>query len=374
MKKWETYLDSIYFDPAHPGSFAGPEKLHRVVKKEGQFDIGQHRIQQWLQNQEAYSLQKPVKRRFKRNRVIADSIDEQWDADLMDMGAYAKANNNTKFVLVAIDIFSRYLWLEPLPSKKARDVVEGFKRIFAKGRKPIRLRTDPGGEFANKLLHKYLKPLGVHHFVTHNEVKANYAERVIKTVKSKIVRYFTHTQSHRYLPILQDVADSYNATFHRSLGRAPKDVKLSNETEVLVDQYFIRNPKPPSKKRKKKSSFRFKVGDFVRVTHNRQAFTREYDETWTGEVFKIGSRFLRDDLPIYRLRDYYGQEDIVGTFYESELQKVQMKEDALWKVEKVLRQRTKKGVGKEYLVRWMHWPKKYDSWVKASSVKNIQKK
>jgi hypothetical protein len=224
---------------------------------------------------------------------------------------------------------------------------------------------------------KYLKDEGVYPFVTHNETKANYAERVIKTIKSKIVRYFTHTQSHQYLAILQNIAESYNATYHRSLGRSPKEVNQSNETEVLLDQYFLRNPrpKPPiikketKKKRRKRKPYKLKVGDLVRISHTRHPFTREYDETWTGEIFKVRSRFTRDGLPIYRLRDYYDKEDIVGSFYPSELQKVETDDDRLWKVEKILKQRNRRG--KEYLVRWLHWPKKYDSWVKASDMEDI---
>ena len=74
----EEYLKKIWYDPPHPASFAGPSKLYQVGKREGKFKIGRHKIKTFLQNQDAYSLQKKVKRRgFKRRRVIVQGIDYQ---------------------------------------------------------------------------------------------------------------------------------------------------------------------------------------------------------------------------------------------------------------------------------------------------------
>ena len=50
MAPWEDYLRKIYYDPLHPASFAGPQKLYKVEKKnEGKFNIGMHRIRKFLQ-------------------------------------------------------------------------------------------------------------------------------------------------------------------------------------------------------------------------------------------------------------------------------------------------------------------------------------
>lgn len=55
MAPWEDYLKRIYYDPKHPGAFAGPQKLYKVVKSEGKFNIGMHRIRKFLHNQESYN-------------------------------------------------------------------------------------------------------------------------------------------------------------------------------------------------------------------------------------------------------------------------------------------------------------------------------
>ena len=75
MADWKEYLSNIYYDLSHPAAYAGPNKLYQIVKKEGQFTIGLHRIKQWLQDQDAYSLQRPLRYKFTRNRVVADGLD-----------------------------------------------------------------------------------------------------------------------------------------------------------------------------------------------------------------------------------------------------------------------------------------------------------
>ena len=239
---WEDYLRSIYFDPKHPASFAGPIKLYDVVKREGKYDIGLSRIRSWLQNQEAYSLHKPVKHRFRTNQVMVEGIDDQWDADLMDMSYYAKHNDGYNYILTVIDIFSKYVWLRPLKTKTSNEVRAAFDSIH---RKPKLLRTDKGKEFTSHVIEKFFKMKGIHHFVTQNIGKANYAERVIKTVKNHLQRYMTHHQSHRYIHIVPDVNKSYNESFHTTIGMAPKEVNKDNERAIWWMTYW---PKKMSKR------------------------------------------------------------------------------------------------------------------------------
>ena len=230
MTEWEDYLSSIYFDPKHPASFSGPTKLYRELKKDGRFQVGLNKIRQWLQDQEVYSIHKPLRRKFLTNRVIVQGIDEQWDADLADMSSLAKQNKGVKFLLLTIDIFSRYVWVEPLKNKTNSEVVKAFKKIFKKGRKPKTIRFDKGKEFTGSLVKKYLKDMAIHSFNSQNLSKANYAERAIKTLKNAINRYISYTQKTKYVDHLQDFVDSYNNSFHSSICMAPNDVNEDNET------------------------------------------------------------------------------------------------------------------------------------------------
>jgi len=144
MPSWEDYLQEIYYNPANPVSFSGPNKLFRYVKKIGKHVISKYKMKKWLQRQEAYSLHRPLRWEFKRNKLIITGIDDQWSADLMDMVKFAKYNDGYSYVLVVIDVFSRYLWLRPLKDKKGRSVAREMEYIFLEGRAPDRIRTDKG--------------------------------------------------------------------------------------------------------------------------------------------------------------------------------------------------------------------------------------
>lgn len=90
---WEDYLAKIYYDPVNAGSFSGPEKLYRFVRQKGKYFLSKYKIRKCLQRQEAYSLQRGVRKPFKKNKVMALGIDDQWDVDLMDMSKYSKEND-----------------------------------------------------------------------------------------------------------------------------------------------------------------------------------------------------------------------------------------------------------------------------------------
>lgn len=190
---WEDYLEQVYYNPVNAGSFSGPDKLYQYVRKQGKYVLSKYKIRKWLQRQEAYSLQKGVRRRFKRNKVIVLGIDDQWDADLMDMSKYSKQNDRVAFILIVIDIFSKFLWMHLLEDKKGQSVTAAFESILQEGRRPTRLRTDKGQEFRSRAFNAYLDDQNIEHLYAQNtEIKANYAERVIKTIKTKLYRFITY--------------------------------------------------------------------------------------------------------------------------------------------------------------------------------------
>ena len=117
MSNWEKYLEKIYFNPSHPASYEGPVRLYKYVKQGGKYKISHNQIKKWIQKQESYSRNKGVKRKFQRGRMIVAGIDDQFDADLASFISYADENDGYKYLLVVIDIFSRYAWVQPLKDK-----------------------------------------------------------------------------------------------------------------------------------------------------------------------------------------------------------------------------------------------------------------
>ena len=90
----------------------------------------------WLQNQESFSLYKPVHGEFKRLIVIIGGLHDQYDADLANMQKLKEKNDGVRFLLIIIDMFSHHLWVEPLLNKTEQSVIEAFGRIFQRTPKP----------------------------------------------------------------------------------------------------------------------------------------------------------------------------------------------------------------------------------------------
>ena len=103
-----------------------------------------------IQKQESYSCNKGVKRNFQRGRVIVAGIDDQFDADLASLIYYADNNDRYKYLLVVIDIFSRYGWVQPLKDKTAKEIVSAFDKILKEGGIPKRLCTDAAKDFTSE--------------------------------------------------------------------------------------------------------------------------------------------------------------------------------------------------------------------------------
>ena len=76
-----------------------------------------------------------IRRNFTRRRVITNHIDEIWASDLVEMQQFSKWNKGYGYLLMVIDVFSKYGWIVPLKDKKGESVTEAFKTIFKDGRK-----------------------------------------------------------------------------------------------------------------------------------------------------------------------------------------------------------------------------------------------
>ena len=356
------YLKTIYYNPRHPASFKGPGKVHQAIREEGRYRIGLSYIRRWLQEQENYSVYKPLVRKFERQQVRVTGLYDQYDADLADMQKLARKNDDYTFLLVVIDVFSRYLWVEPLKGKADRYVVEGFKNIFRRGKKPRRLRTDRGVEFTGVISQQFFNEENIEHWTAHNdEIKAHFAERVIRTLKNTLWASMRKRQEYRYIDVLQDIVHSYNHTEHRSTGLKPAEVTTGHVERRLW--WHLYKPKRTYAKARKRAKPRylFKVGDHVRVSHSAKTFQRAYDEKWSKEIFMIAKPFERQGIKKYRVTDIEG-EDVSGSFYESELQRVKYSDQRVFEIEKEITS-VGKGRKRRTLVKWVGWPPKFNSWI-----------
>ena len=138
------------------------------------------------QTELADELHKPVKKKFLRRRVISKSIDEIWATDLVEMQKFSKWNKGYRYLLMVIDVFSKFEWIVPLKDKTGKIVANAFKKIFKEKRIPKFVWTDKGKEFYNKNMKSLLDQHNIKLYSTENEEKSSVVERWNRTIKNKI--------------------------------------------------------------------------------------------------------------------------------------------------------------------------------------------
>ncbi|XP_045208690.2 uncharacterized protein LOC123560589 [Mercenaria mercenaria] len=369
MADYSPYLENIWYDIKSPVSFSGPLTLFRYVKKEGKYSVSLKEIKQWLNDQDSYSVRKRVLRKFKRGRVVVNGIDSLWDVDLASCESLSKYNSGVRFLMVTVDVFSRYMWVVPLNDKTNKETVRGFDQILnSTNRRPITLRSDKGQEWKGQIFQAYLKKQGITYYSTESDNHANYSEVAIRFLKQAMYRYFASKHTFTFTDVLQDIVYNYNHRIHSGLnGMTPADVTKSKEDEARYFQYISRQKKQKSVSKSKLSmSYKFKVHDIVRISHLKHPFQREYNDRWTSEIFYISKRYKRQGIPVYKIKEY-DNTPVLGSFYEQELQKVNKSRETKWQIDKIIKRRTVKGV-KQSLVSWLGWPKKYNSWVDSKDI------
>jgi len=363
-KRVKALLHSLFYDVAQPSAYTGKERVYRAARR-ALSSITRADVDDWFENQVTYTLHKPVRLRFARNKTIVKSIDEQWQADLCDMQSRSRANDGHTFILTCIDCFSKYAWAETLRNKTGDEIVAAMTRMFASGRKPKRLQTDKGSEFTNVKVQVFLRKHNVEFFTTNSEQKASIVERFNRTLKTRMFKYFTAENTYRYMDVLPALIRGYNSTYHRSIKMQPRRVRRIHQPLIRQRLYGKQTVKKTMKKRKtvlvekRVRTYKYAVGAWVRITRERQTFSKGYEPHWSEEVFVIRDRRIQRQ-PVYYLRDWRGEE-VSGAFYEEELQRIG--EPSEYRVEKVLRTRKRRDGTKEHLVQWKGYDKSFNSWV-----------
>ena len=333
----------------------------RIDKKVVQSIIGAKKRMGWgvkeiqWTNELADELHKPIRRHFRKRKVVAKTVNDIWTADLVELIPLAKFNKGYKYLLMIIDVFSKYGWIVPLKTKTGIAVTNAFTQVF-KERIPTRLWTDKWKEFYNKSMKELLDKKNVILYSTENEEKSSVAERWNRTMKRNMWKYFTANNTHTYIDILPSLLKKYNNTYHRSIKCKPIEA-LDPKNYVHVFKALYGDTSELVKKPS------FKIGDWVRIIKKKKTFEKGFTPNWTEEVFTI-VQVKKTKPPTYVIKDYNG-EDVHGTFYEPELQKTKQ---TIYRIERVLKRRTAPDGQKEAYVKWKGYDNSFNEWIPLTDI------
>ena len=276
------------------------------------------------------------------------------------MKKVAPQNDNFKYILMIIDIFSKFGWAAPLKTKSGDSVKSALETIFIK-HKPHKIWADKGSEFYNIKVKKLLSKHNIEIYSTENEEKCSVIERRNRTIKTDLWKYFTANGTYKYIDILQALIDRYNSTKHRSIGMSPSDArKVTNYQQVFKNLYFkrvqhqLQNKKP-----------RFQIGDKVRLAIQKDKFEKAYIINWSDKIYTI--KDIKNTTPFTYTVEDHNHKQHKGSFYEQELQK---NKDERFRIEKIVKY--KKINGRKYaLIKWIDYDNSENTWEPVEEIKKI---
>ena len=256
------------------------------------------------------------------------------------MQSLSKYNKGVKYLLCANDLLSQYAWVVPLKDKKSVSIVDAFqKTLDDSNRKPNKIWVDKGSKFYNNSFKRWLKDNDIEMYSIHNEGKSVVAERFIRTLKNKIFKHMTAILKNVYFDVLDDIVNKYNNTIHRTIRMKPIDDK----NNTCIDSRKEVNDKDP----------KVKLGDHVRISKYKNIFVKGYTPNWSEDVFIVSK--IKNTVPGTYVINDLKWEEIMGTFYEKELQKTNQKE---FKIEKVIKRKDEK-----LYVKWKGYNSSFNSWM-----------
>lgn len=302
-----------------------------------------------------------VVRKFPRRKVIVHRLDEVWGMDLASMESIASHNNEYKFILCIIDVFSKYAWCVPLKNKNATTVLDAVKEVITKsGRSPEKIWVDKGSEFYNKSFKDWAESNDIIIYSTYGDSKSCVVERFIRTLRDLITKKFTASQSYAWVKMLPSILNYYNRKYHKSVEMSPTDA--SDPTNSL--QVFLIHQ---SKKGKRTKKPKFHIGDQVRISRIKGTFEKGSEANFTYEIFTV-DQILKTEPVTYKLIDY-NNEPIEGSFYNEELLKTKVPDYHL--IEKIIKTR-RVGKKKELLVKYKGHSDKFNQWITESQMKDFE--
>ena len=146
------------------------------------------------------------------------------------MQSLSRKSKSIKYLLCAIDLYSKYAFVIPLKDKKGISIVNAYDKIIKQSnRKPNKIWVDQEGEFYNNFFERWLSDNDINMYSTYNEGKSVVAERFIRTLKNKLFKHMKTTSKNVYYEVSDDVVNKYNNTKHSTIKMKSIDVTVNNK-------------------------------------------------------------------------------------------------------------------------------------------------
>ena len=298
---------TLLFAQYYPKSNFSAKKLYTLTKPLNS-KVTHTKVNTWIKSQSPAQVFHRRKESF--YPILAYRFGSRIQIDLMDCSLYnLRVNKNIKWCFVAIDVYSRYLWIYPQKSKSVGDCIISLKKLFSDlGNMTSELvdQIDSDGE-ASFSSHEFKSVLDNHNSslflnVVADETKhsTGIVERVIGTIRTYFAKHFIQSKTQNWVSALPDFVENYNHQEHSALNkRSPAD----SIDKGGAEQYMLKKIQRAEAKAYNKAEFQ--IGDRVRLRVRHKLFDKRSDiGNFTKTIHKILKvEGLRVDGAVYTVTD-----------------------------------------------------------------------
>ena len=285
------------------------------------------KINEFLRNNHVHSVHKRIiKKTFPRRKIIARFPFDIWMGDLIEYPNYKFQNRQFTYILILIDCFTKKVYAAPMRNKSMQWSTMAFETIFNQlDEFPTHIVTDGGLglffitlnvlNFFIEFFNSEVRKLFINHGINHYEIptktkwKASMVERVNRTIKSRLQKYFYKNKTKNWIDIIKNVVDNYNNSPHSVIGMAPNQVTEKNRKVVYKRLYPDLGLRTVCK---------LKIADRVRKIVNKDIFEKGYTRNWSEEIYIIHKVKQSNGVCYYYLKDL-SNNDLPGIYYYYQL-------------------------------------------------------
>ena len=269
-------IKDTYYNPS--SGFQSANKLYQKLKSHG---ITLQQIKTFLNKQETQQLHKqPIKIKH-YFPIVAKYENEIFQIDLVDVSDISSTNDNYKWLLCAIDVFTRKAYTIAMKNKTSINVVNAMNKIINIA-KPKIINCDQGSEFISKEFKKLMSEnnIEIRYVEVNDHHKLGVIDRFVRTLRKLINQYQTAFKTTRYINILDKLINNYNNSYHSGIKGIPNKPDADKLTKLNNNKY----------NKAKLEEIQFDINDNVRFLKNRIMFQKGSTPNLSSTMHKIGNR------------------------------------------------------------------------------------
>ena len=274
----------LWHNPEFTGSFRGVRTFQTLLKTDLNIDVPENRLLKIFKTDSLFLMHQKPKRNFLRRRYDVNFYGQLIQIDIAFM--FEDDESGDKYFLLAIDVFSFKIFVEPLKDRNAHSIVLALTQIFKKIKHSVsEIQSDQGKEFLSQAVKIFLKNNKTFLSLKYGKNKASFAEYGILLVKRKLYLMLRSQLSHRWVHFIDNVVNSLNNTPLKRLGGLTPD-SIHNEADtVFVQQAKAKNNvsalKTPTydEMLSNQSNYKgdLKIDDYVYLDFNEKLFDKSFD-------------------------------------------------------------------------------------------------